>query len=234
MPLEVEEKLQVNSSRVFERIREEGHVAGNPINRGRLALQRDTYLDTPAGHLYRTGASLRLREKDGRFILTMKTPVEGTRVRTEDEAFLTADEASELLHGSPGLLDCDITAAAVDYVGGAELAPVLLASNQRETWNISSPLGSMQMCFDWVQYSDPSGASADRMAEEYELELELQQGPRSLVVGAASHLAQRFHLAPQTRSKYERGVTLLGAFTDDVAVPRRKELATTVRALLAV
>ncbi len=215
MPLEIEEKLQVNSTRVFERIREEGHVAGAPMSRGQLGLQRDTYLDTPAGRLFHTGASLRLREKDGRYIVTMKTPVEGTRVRTEDEAFLTANEAADFLGGAAHKIDCDIMAAAVDYADGARLATVLQASNQRETWNISSPQGSMQMCFDWVEYSDPTGASANRTAEEFELEL--QQGPRSLVVTAAAHLAQRFGLEAQTRSKYERGVMLLEIFTEETA-----------------
>ncbi|MBT3268407.1 CYTH domain-containing protein [Candidatus Poribacteria bacterium] len=234
MPLEIEEKLQVNSSRVFERIREEGHVGGNPIQRGRLALQHDTYLDTPGGHLYHSGASLRLREKDGRYVLTFKTPVEATHVRTEGEAFLTEDEASAALDGALDLVDCDVAAAAIAYVGGSSLRAVLLVSNQRETWNVTSALGSMLMCFDWVQYSDPTGASEGRTAEEYELELELQQGPRSLVSDAAQHLSRRFHLPAQARSKYERGVTLLGAFADDVAVPERDAPVAVGRALLTV
>ena len=141
MPFEIEEKLQVNSSHVFERIRQEGHVAGNPMKRGQLALQRDTYLDTPGGSLYHSGASLRLREKDGRFVLTFKTTVEATHVRTEDEAFLTEDEASAALDGALHLVDCDVAATAIAYVGGSTLSAVLLVSNQRETWNVSSALG---------------------------------------------------------------------------------------------
>jgi len=75
----------------------------------------------------------------------------------------------------------------------------------------------MQMCFDWVQYSDLTGQQEDSTADEYELELELQQGPRAMVTEAAAHLARRFQLSAQTRSKYERGVALLGAFLGDVA-----------------
>ena len=56
-----------------------------------------------------------------------------------------------------------------------------------------------------------------RSAEEYELELELQQGPRSMVTEAALHLARRFQLTAQTRSKYERGVMLLEIFTEETA-----------------
>ena len=131
-------------------------------------------------------------------------------------------------------MDCDVAAAAIAYVGGSSLRAVLLVSNQRETWNVTSALGSMLMCFDWVQYSDPTGASEGRTAEEYELELELQQGPRSLVSDAAQHLSRRFHLPAQARSKYERGVTLLGAFADDVAVPERDAPVAVGRALLTV
>ena len=76
----------------------------------------------------------------------------------------------------------------------------------------------MQMCFDWVRYSGLAEQQDERVAEEYELELELQQGPRSLVTDTAVHLARRFQLSAQTRSKYERGVTLLGSFLGDVAV----------------
>ena len=92
----------------------------------------------------------------------------------------------------------------------------------------------MLMCFDWVRYSGLAEASDGRTAEEYELELELQQGPRSLVTDAASHLSRRFHLPPQTRSKYERGVTLLGAFDDDVAVPEGGASIALGRTLMAV
>jgi inorganic triphosphatase YgiF len=182
-----------------------------------MGIQHDTYLDTPGGRFFHSGASLRLREKDGGFTLTMKTSIEATRVRTEEEDLLTEDEAAHVRSGALQLVDCDVAVAAIAYAGGSDLSPVLLASNQRQTWDISAPTGSIKMCFDWVHYSDPAGLGEGRTEAEYELELELQQGPRSLVTEAARYLSYRFGLPPQTRSKYQRGVSLLGVFSNDVA-----------------
>ena len=170
MPLEIEEKLQVHSSRVFDRIREDGHVARLPIERGRLVIQHDTYLDTTCGRLYRAGASLRLREKDGRVSMTLQTAVEGTRVRTEDEAFITDADADDIRDGRLHRVSCDVAASAIDFVGTRDIAPVLLAQNQRETWYISSHSGSAKMCFDWVHYASALDSAEAPVAEEYELE----------------------------------------------------------------
>ena len=137
---------------------------------------------------------------------------------SQDARLATVGAGFFALNGDLHLIDCDVAEAAVTYAEGAELQPVVLASNQRETWTVSSSAGSMQMCFDWVRYLGLAEQQDERVAEEYELELELQQGPRSLVTDTAVHLARRFQLSAQTRSKYERGVTLLGSFLGDVAV----------------
>ncbi|MEO2002647.1 MAG: CYTH domain-containing protein [Candidatus Poribacteria bacterium] len=184
-----------------------------------MAIQHDTYLDTCGGQLYYSGASLRVREKDGQYILTMKTSVEATHVRVEDEAFLTEDEAADALGGRLSDVDCDIARSAVAYTGTADLRPVLLASNQRETWTIASTQESLKMCFDWVHYSDAADESASAVAEDYELEVELPGGPRSLVNEAALYLSRRYGLAPQLCSKYERGASLIGAFGCETFAP---------------
>ena len=218
MPLEIEEKLQVHSSRVFDRIRQDGHVARLPIRRGRLVIQHDTYLDTPDGLLYREGASLRLREKDGRVSLTLKTPVEGTRIRDEEEAFLTEDQASDAAGGWLHRVACDVAASAVGFAGTPDLRPVVLAHNQRETWYISSHMGSAKMCFDWVHYASARDGADAPAAEEYELEVELQQGPRSVVTQIAQDLSRKYGLSHQADSKYARGVLLTGAFANPAGV----------------
>ena len=50
------------------------------------------------------------------------------------------------------------------------------------------------------------------VAGEYELEVELRQGSRSVVIEIAQCLSRRCGLAPQMQSKYERGAALTGAF----------------------
>jgi len=212
VPLEIEEKLQVHSSRVFDRIRQDGHVARLPIKRGRLVLQHDTYLDTPGGLLYREGASLRLREKDGRVSLTLKTPVEGARVRNEEEDFLTAEQADDARGGMLHRVSSAVATSAVAYSGTPDLIPILSAHNQRETWHLTSHSGCAKLCFDWVRYTSALPSVDAPAAEEYELEVELQQGPRSLVAEVAQSLSRRYGLVPRTQSKYARGAALTGAF----------------------
>jgi inorganic triphosphatase YgiF len=144
--------------------------------------------------------------------LTLKTPVEGSRVRTEDEVFITEEQAADVRGGRLRRVGCDVAAAAVEYAGTADMIPVVLAQNHCETWYISSHLGSAKMCFDWVHYASAADDPDAAVAEEYELEVELPQGSRSVVTEIAQCLSRRYGLAPQTQSKYERGAELTGAF----------------------
>ena len=107
---------------------------------------------------------------------------------------------------------CDVAVAAASYAGTGDLRPVVLAQNQRETEYISSHMGAAKMCFDWVHYASAADDADAPVAEEYELEVELRQGSRSVVVEIAQRLSRGYGLAPQTQSKYEQGAALTGGF----------------------
>ena len=66
MTREIEAKFQVRSSIVFDQIRSQKQVAGYRLIDPSIIPQQDTYFDTPTGLLFRQGAYLRLREKNGR------------------------------------------------------------------------------------------------------------------------------------------------------------------------
>jgi inorganic triphosphatase YgiF len=206
MTREIEAKFQVTSPQMFDQIRLQKEVAGHWLTDQKVVLQRDTYFDTPAGLLCRRGASLRLREKGEECLVTFKSKIKGNSVRTELEMRLTRLQAEDLLNGNLEEIDVEAVQTARAYLNGAEIHPVLHVENTREAWHINSEDSRIKICFDNVRYTNEN---PNRSASEYELELELKEGPETFLQEIAQALSQEYELTPNPLSKYERGITLV-------------------------
>ena len=208
--LEVESKFQMTSPQVFDWIRSQKQVAGYELSDQEMIPQRDTYLDTAAGTLFHHGASLRLRKKKGTDFVTFKTQIEGVEVRAELEMPLTALQVQDLLLGNLTKIRGEAVRAAMTYLKGEGVYPVLHVENPREAWYVRRDAEIVKICFDAVRYTNVDGSQC---VEEYELELELKQGKERFLQEIAQGLSQRYGLIPTLQSKYERGVALLNVFT---------------------
>ncbi|MBT3269664.1 CYTH domain-containing protein [Candidatus Poribacteria bacterium] len=221
MAREVEAKFQVASEELFDGIRSAGTVAGYPMESSETVPQRDTYFDTDDATLLRAGWSLRLREKAGAVLVTFKGPFIDEHARTEFEEAITDEQAEALRAGKLSDVDTPAVVAALRHVESGHVHAVLCVDNVREAWYIDAPcgdgegsdgrLGQVKLCFDRVAYT--TGTDADAVsAREFELEIELQDGDEALLRKMAQSLAAEYDLSPQSQSKYQRGIELLGVF----------------------
>ncbi|WP_077617321.1 CYTH domain-containing protein [Bacillus sinesaloumensis] len=69
------------------------------IDEDKQVVQENYYFDTPQFSLKDNGAALRIREKKGTYILTLKQPVERGLLETHQP--LTEQEAKHMLNGGP-------------------------------------------------------------------------------------------------------------------------------------
>ena len=214
---EVEAKFQATSPQVLNQIRSQKQVAGYTLLDRRNTPQQDTYLDTMTGLLTRNGAALRLRKKTfasgavggGTQLVTFKAQTEAIYTYTELEMPITDQQVQALLSGNLEKVHIEAVEAAVKYLNGESVLPVLHVENMRETWHLNSDVGCVEVCLDEVRYTDMVGTQS---VQEYGVELELKTGDPEFLQQIADVLPQHYDLIPTFQSKYERGIKLLNVF----------------------
>ena len=215
--IEVEAKFQAKSPQVFDQIRSQKQVAGYTLSDQRNTPQQDTYLDTTTGLLTRNGTALRIRKKTLAYgnteeetqLVTFKAQTEDIYTYTELETPITDQQAQALLSGNLEKVRVEAVEAAVKYLKGEKVFPILHVENCRETWSLNDDVGCIEVCFDEVRYANRDGTQS---VQEYGLELELKAGEPEFLGQIADGLSQQYDLTPIFQSKYERGVTLLNVF----------------------
>ena len=215
--IEVEAKFQATSPQVLDQIRLQKQVAGYTLSDQRNTPQQDTYLDTTTGLLTRNGAALRLRQKisasglieERTQLVTFKAQTEEIYTYTELEVPITDQQAQALLSGNLEKVHVEPVEAAVKYLNGESVVPVLYVENLRETWGLNADAGCVEVCLDEVRYTNKDRTQS---VQEYGVELELKTGEPVFLQQIADTLSQQYDLVPTFQSKYERGATLLNVF----------------------
>lgn len=166
---------------------------------GRRSRLRSVYFDTPEHDLRNSGFSLRVREKDGAFVQTLKsrkgsgvfdrdeweTGVDGDR---PDPAVLAETPAARVLNGS------------ID-----RLTPVFETSVERTVHMWSQGGATIEVALDQGQV-----IAQDQTAPLQELELELREGAPEALFRLAGELARDAAMTLSFQSKAERGYRLAG------------------------
>lgn len=158
--------------------------------------QRDVYYDTRGDYFLSSGGSLRLRRKQGKLLLTLKTSVEaagdGPLARREDELEIGGE--GELLLLVKELLP------GVSLDG---LQPKALVENLRRSYEVTGPAGFLaELDFDKVRYQS---WETGRTVLERQVELEqLKGGPEELLRLAGQITRSLPELCPVRISKYQR------------------------------
>ncbi len=215
--VEVEAKFQATSLQVLDQVRLRKQVAGYTLSDRRNTPQQDTYLDTATGLLTQNGAALRIRKKlfasgvigEGTQFVTFKAQTEELYTYTEIEMPITDQQVQALLSGNLEKVQVKAIEAAVNYLKGEKVFPVLYVENLRETWHLNSDAGYVEVCLDEVRYA---ARNRTQSVQEYGVELELKTGEPEFLQQIADTLSQQYDLIPTFQSKYERGVTLLNVF----------------------
>jgi inorganic triphosphatase YgiF len=176
-PRELEAKF-LASEQDHDVLRGVDRIVGFSLTHANRAEQRDTYYDTAELHLFHLGASLRVREKNERRLLTFKAdrqaPERGIFDRLEDEVPLEGAGGDTL----PSSGEYSPLRRAEALTGGATLLPIAVLVNDRESRWFSGEGGSpvVELTLDHCR--------ATRLLDQqsvifYEVELEAQAADRN-------------------------------------------------------
>jgi inorganic triphosphatase YgiF len=209
---EVEAKFRIPDRETFERLCGLKELVGFLLEPTGIKRIRDSYLDTADQTILRAGYACRLRRKDagpiaesrGMYLATVKglggaDPSSGIHQREELEAWVDGPEP----------LDWPASAVRDRVIRLCEGRPLqeLFALNQERHLRLlypaahreNQPLGELSL--------DLVTLASEESSVYYELEIELlnEDGIEELKQ-VAGHLRSSWGLAPETRSKFERGL----------------------------
>lgn len=204
---EIEYKWRVSGERDVQKLREGLVAAGATLTPPRRLEIRDHYVDTEDRFFLRAGVRCRIRSKNGRWEITLKSTgsSSGNGVFTRTERTITLDrartesEALDALHGP----------ALGSELGGRRVDLVLAIDNRREVQDVRLPDGTRaELCADTVL-----AKSGDDRSELREVELELEEGDVAALAEAVSRMAESVDLKPSDVSKFEAAASSLGVAT---------------------
>lgn len=155
-----------------------------------------TYYDTVDGSLAARWFTLRRRMENGRSVCTLKTPEKGLG-RGEYEVLCPDIDAA-----IPELCKLSGVSELPSLTEGG-LVPVCGARFTRLAQMLYLPECTVELALD-----EGVLTGGGKSVPLCEVEVELKSGSREAVLAFAKELAQRFDLAPETRSKFRRALAL--------------------------
>ena len=172
------------------------------IEPGDTIALKNTYFDTPDLRLNQARVALRIRERSGQFIQTLKTQgesVSGLSRRGEWEWSLTSAELD-------GTVLAPVWPSQLDDVSVTDLQPLFSTDFNRSHWQLvwHAPYARVEVALD--QGEIRAGVNTTPISE---LELELLEGSEAALMAIADWLRQLVFLTPGNQSKAERGFQLL-------------------------
>ncbi len=163
-----------------------------------------TYLDTVDRDLLAKGVALRVRQKPSGWEMTAKWRGSVT------QELHVRPEINVPLNTPPGppypLPPGPLRERLAPIIGTRELEPLVVTSIRRRRAHIRDQAGALvaELALDRVQHSAP--ASSTSCAPYHEVEVELIEGPASIVGEIAALLRSSFPLEPSRGSKFSRAI----------------------------
>lgn len=164
------------------------------------------YLDTQDNALMKKEIAFRVRHEYSKYVATLKwggSAEEGLHVRGElnvpvDEGFLEAPTL-EVFKGS------EIYDEIADVAGSKKLVSVMEMNFVRREIRLDTSLS-----IDVLSVDEGEIKTADGTLPLLELEIELYTGDKDDMIALGRKLEEKYHLKRGNRSKYQRGLELLG------------------------
>lgn len=221
--MEVEAKFSVPDRDTYRKLARCRELASYRLIPTETAEVSDRYLDTPSGALLAAGYACRLRTEGERVIATLKGlgGAQGATHRREElEVVLPAWTADPAAWPEGETRDL-----ALDLTHGERLEPLFDLSQLRRRMDVRDadrPVAELSL--DAVRAS-----IGRRPALYYELEIELlPEGREEDLAALSKEIGASWHLQPEERSKFERGLAALrsrgSAVTQQLSARERAEL----------
>ncbi len=191
-------KDAIFNDKYISKIKDEGSEIVTPM--------QAVYLDTADGQLQKKEMAFRVRHEYSKYAATLKwggSAEEGLHVRGElnvpvDEAFLE-EPTLEVFKGS------EIYDEIADIAGSGKLIPVMEMNYVRREIRLDTGLS-----IDVLSVDEGEIKTANGTLPILELEIELYTGDKDDMVALGRKLEEKYHLKRGNRSKYQRGLELLG------------------------
>jgi inorganic triphosphatase YgiF len=204
--VEQEIKLAITEPERFDAVAAAPEITARTEGQMRTVPLDATYIDTAGLDLMRAGYAYRVRWEGDRWVATVKRAVseageDGYHRHQEWEATVEAPEPDLSVFA-----DADLSAGLAEAAGERALQALFRVRVERQVRDLVLEDGTR---VEWA--ADRGQILAGEAAEDLcEVELELKAGEPESVQALARTLTQRYPLAPDTRTKYERGLRLAG------------------------
>jgi inorganic triphosphatase YgiF len=208
MSTEIEAKFLVTGRGTADRIRALTHVGSYSLLEGRIEIVHDVYLDTSDRALLSAGYACRRREREGEFLITIKSAATqrgAVQRREELEVSIPSDSAP---HAPPDAWpDSEAREKVLGLVGEKSLEEMFRLSQTRSVRRVVDGERHVADCsLDEVRVGE--GESPHRWCE---LEMELARGGTEVDLAAMSGwLRATLGLHPSAGSKFERALDAMG------------------------
>ena len=191
-------KDAIFNDKYISKVKDDGSETVTPM--------RAVYLDTQEGALRKKEMAFRVRHEYSKFVATLKwggSAEEGLHVRGElnvpvDEGFLETPTL-EVFKGS------EIYDEIADIAGSRKLIPVMEMNYVRREIRLDTGLS-----IDVLSVDEGEIKTANGTLPILELEIELYTGNKDDMIALGRKLEGKYHLKRGNRSKYQRGLELLG------------------------
>jgi CHAD domain-containing protein len=206
--VEIEAKFALPDLQTLRRLASAERLAGLDLGPGTVKQVHDTYLDTTSRHLLTAGYACRRREQDDGLLYTLKqlTGLQGPVHRREElEILLTSDQLPAQWP------ECPARDRLLEIIGQELLLPLFELSQRRIVRLVQRDNAVVaELSLDQVELI----AAVERQ-RFLELEVELLgEGSEQDLAPIVVCLQDEWHLQPEPRSKFERGLRLLGKQSD--------------------
>ncbi|MBN7774618.1 CYTH domain-containing protein [Clostridium aminobutyricum] len=170
-------------------------------------FMKAAYFDTEDFVLSRNDIALRVRMEGTRIVATLKWrgKNEGGLHTREELNVPVTDEACFIAPDPQLFKESEIGQEVIALIGFKKLHSILETNFLRSRFRIDSGEGIMEVSIDTGEIITSRGTEPI-----CELEIELFSGEERALEAVTHKVAEKYDLTPETRSKYARGLALLG------------------------
>jgi len=206
--MEIEMKYGIGDKETAEYIWDDEYLLSiEEADTREKVMMKAAYFDTEDLILSRNDIALRVRMEGARIVATLKWSGKnegGLHTREEINVPVT-DEACFIAPDPQLFKESEIGQEVIALIGFKKLHSILETNFLRSRFRIDSGDGIMEVSIDRGEIVTDKGTEPI-----CELEIELFSGEQNALELVTHKVAEKYGLQPETRSKYARGLALLG------------------------
>ena len=205
--MEIELKYNIHDKDVADKLLQDAELVAMEETASRESLyMKAAYFDTKDYILSKNDIAFRVRTEGSKVVASLKWSgkCEGA-LHTREEINVPMDDEACLICPSPQIFkESDIGEEMIQLIGEKSIQSIMEVGFLRSRLRIDTGTSIMEISVDKGEIVTDSG-----IAPICEVEIELFSGDKEALEKLGGDLAEKYHLQPEKRSKYARGLALL-------------------------